>query len=82
MEYQTDIQLKQIKDQMALLVERQKTKRKNRCIWRYTMLRSGSATISHTTSYEAEDGSFKLFMVGPKNGKRQSAYIYKYCKAY
>lgn len=80
MEYQTDIQLKQIKDQMALLAEQAK-KLKERIDVSHMIYNAEmrfEPLISHTYHlYEAEDGSFKLLMVGPNEwGKKGSPHSF------
>ena len=80
MEHQTDIQLKQIKDQMALLAEQAK-KLKERIDVSHMIYNAEmrfEPLISHTYHlYEAEDGSFKLLMVGPNEwGKKGSPHIF------
>ena len=80
MEHQTDIQLNQIKDQMALLAEQAK-KLKERIDVSHMIYNAEmrfEPLISHTYHlYESEDGSFKLLMVGPNEwGKKESPHAF------
>ncbi len=80
MEHQTDIQLKQIKEQMSLLAEQAKQLKERIDVSHmiYNAEMRFEPLISHIYHlYETEDGSFKLLMVGPNEwGKKGITHVF------
>ena len=80
MEHQTDIQLKQIKDQMSLLAKQanQLKERVEISQMIYNAEMRFEPLISHIYHlYESNEGNFMLLMVGPEEwGKRGSPHTY------